>query len=226
MAEPHKAAARHVPAGTIRIATASATASPTAPLSTSATSTGRDRVVAGAHGHRRQPRDDLLRRGNGPVPVRGDGAGQGRFGSVLEILAHDPVRILRTYLSDLKDLLLWLPESVALPLSLAVVPGLVWLVAARTDRTALLVLGAFALHAALINLKAFEPRFYLFAIPLMIAGLAASAGLVLGATAGRRPLAAGLAGLLLVAGIANAVTDTSRAIAAETHEIADLLDAA
>ncbi len=97
---------------------------------------------------------------------------RGKFDSSLEVLTHDPAHIAGLYTRDalklpghlLFDLVRW-------PLVLLSLPGLV-LLAWRGRRTGTwLLLGITLLHIALINLKAWDARFYFFVLPIIGAGL-------------------------------------------------------
>ncbi|MGH8594895.1 MAG: ArnT family glycosyltransferase [Gammaproteobacteria bacterium] len=96
----------------------------------------------------------------------------GRFDSLTAVLLHDPSRIARAYLADLFDLLaVKFTQLLEPPLYLLFFPGLFFLVAMRWDRALMVVLSALLAQLLLVNFKPFDPRYFLFLIPLMGAGV-------------------------------------------------------
>ncbi|MEM6392274.1 MAG: glycosyltransferase family 39 protein [Planctomycetota bacterium] len=98
-----------------------------------------------------------------------------QFTGTLDVLTHDPARIARVYFTDLTqlpghlffNLLPW-------PIVALALPGLFGLFRkGRQPLTAVLFIATF-LHILLLNCKAWDPRFYLFVIPLYGAGAACS----------------------------------------------------
>jgi hypothetical protein len=92
---------------------------------------------------------------------------QSQFSSSLDVLLTDPVRVMRIYLRDLLHLpgklvsrLTWPPLAV-----LCLVCGVAWLTRLK-DLRALLVLAVTLASVALMNMKAFEARYYLLLLPV------------------------------------------------------------
>jgi Dolichyl-phosphate-mannose-protein mannosyltransferase len=99
----------------------------------------------------------------------------GRFGSVGEVLLHDPARIATTYLRDLYRLLsVEITALVEPPLYLMFLPGMFLLLARHWSGALAVVLVVAIAELLLINLKQFQARYYLFLVPL----IGAAAGLM------------------------------------------------
>jgi 4-amino-4-deoxy-L-arabinose transferase-like glycosyltransferase len=107
----------------------------------------------------------------------GDGIGlesmemvRGKFDSVLDVFLHDPAAVLSQYFKDLFDLPLRALKTVAFPFSLIAIPGFVLLMLKHKQNrifwTVLLLL--FLPQILLVNLKTYEPRYYLFLAPLIV----------------------------------------------------------
>ncbi len=101
---------------------------------------------------------------------------ESQFTSSLDVLTTDPMRVLRIYLDDLYHLPGRLLRNATWPplALLCLLCSLVWLTKLR-DTRALLVLGVTLASMAVLNMKAFETRYYLHLLP--VAG--ASIGLAL-----------------------------------------------
>lgn len=95
-----------------------------------------------------------------------------RFSGVFDLLLTDPVRIVSTYLYDLYHLIstdiLFLIER---PLLLLFLPGLFLLLRYHFSRPMALFLCLIGGQVLLVNFKPFEPRYYLFLIPLFGAAI-------------------------------------------------------
>ncbi|MEP3275676.1 MAG: glycosyltransferase family 39 protein [Stappiaceae bacterium] len=95
-----------------------------------------------------------------------------RFTGVFELLLADPARIIKMYVYDLYHLLstniLGLVEK---PLLLLFLPGLFLLLANHFSRPMALFLFLIVTQVLLVNFKPFEPRYYLFLIPLIGASI-------------------------------------------------------
>jgi hypothetical protein len=92
----------------------------------------------------------------------------GRFDSLAQVIAHDPVTMAKTYLLDLYRLASTnLIKLMEMPLPLLFLPGLFFLFGAHASRVGLLIVAVMALELLMLNLKPFEDRYYLFLIPLM-----------------------------------------------------------
>lgn len=97
----------------------------------------------------------------------------GRFDSLWAVLAHDPLHLIAQYARDLFDLprrILSGSRLLLFPLELFALPGLVLFFFAPGGRFKFLLGVSALLQIALLNLKTFDPRFYLFLVPLMGAG--------------------------------------------------------
>lgn len=91
-----------------------------------------------------------------------------RFDSLEDVLLQDPLLIVKTYLTGLYELLAFnVTQLLEPPLYFFVVPGILFLVGMRWSAALALVLAVVAAQLLLVNFKPFEPRFYLFLIPLM-----------------------------------------------------------
>ncbi|MBI3550767.1 MAG: glycosyltransferase family 39 protein [Elusimicrobia bacterium] len=108
--------------------------------------------------------------------ISGDGLSPvaGRYSSVASVVASQPRRVAAIYAVDLLYALAELPLLAAFPFNLLILPGLAFLVAAvrRSSRPRFwtLFFCSAALQIALLNVKAYEPRFYLFLVPVLGAG--------------------------------------------------------
>lgn len=96
----------------------------------------------------------------------------GRFDSVTEVLLHDPAHIATTYVRDL-----WQTVSADLtmvvepPLLFMFLPGVFLLLAGHWSVGLGLVLAVATAEVLLTNFKQFHPRYYLFLIPFIGAGV-------------------------------------------------------
>ncbi|MCR9085822.1 MAG: hypothetical protein NXH97_03660 [Rhodobacteraceae bacterium] len=94
-----------------------------------------------------------------------------RFSSLYEVLTHDPVAMAKGYIRDLLDIaLVRIPQLSGPVLALLFLPGIILAVA---DRHRLLLLGFFAItlaQLALVNFKAYEPRYHMYLTPWIGAG--------------------------------------------------------
>jgi hypothetical protein len=96
-----------------------------------------------------------------------------RFDSLAEVLLHDPQHIIKTYAFDFHELATrGIPSLGGGLLALLFVPGLIFML--RDTKSVVLIVFAVAAVAqiALVNFKAFEPRFYLSLTPWIGAGAA------------------------------------------------------
>jgi hypothetical protein len=135
-----------------------------------------------------------------------------------ELLLNQPGMVARTYAHDAFDTLMRLlrgEELTLLPVGVLLVPGLVLLLRSMDRRLALVLAAATVLQAAMVNLKAFEGRYFMFALPLIGAGAAAVAKAAWGRLDGKgvrlaaAALPAGVAGIALLAAL--------REVRAELH---------
>ena len=92
---------------------------------------------------------------------------QSQFSSSLDVLLTDPSRVMRIYLRDLANLpgkllsrLTWPPLA-----ALCLVCGVAWLTRLKDPRV-LLVLAVTLASVALLNMKAFEARYFLLLLPV------------------------------------------------------------
>lgn len=94
---------------------------------------------------------------------------ESQFHSLWQVLAHDPMHMLTTYLIDLKTLiknLLFSEKLVSFPMYLFLIPGVILLLR-KFDRVVYFYLLIITLsQLLLINLKFFEARYYIFLVPL------------------------------------------------------------
>ena len=110
----------------------------------------------------------------------------GRFDSVTAVLLHDPVRIATTYLRDLYRLLsVEITRLVEPPLYFMFLPGVFLLLARRWSVGLAVVLAVTVAELLLTNLKQFQPRYYLFLVPLIGAAVGHMCWHVLRAAVGR-----------------------------------------
>ncbi len=92
---------------------------------------------------------------------------EGRFSSVFDVFLYDPITVIKTYLVNLFALPARLLGLIAFPLSAFIVPGLVLLMLRARRELLLYILIVTLTQVALVNLKTFEIRFYLFLVPLL-----------------------------------------------------------
>ncbi|MGH6897567.1 MAG: ArnT family glycosyltransferase [Geminicoccaceae bacterium] len=152
----------------------------------------------------------------------------GRFGSLGEVLLHDPGHIATTYLRDLYQLLaVDITALVEPPLYFMFLPGVFLLLARSWGRAFALVLAVMAAELLLTNLKQFQARYYLFLVPLMGAAVGHMCWHVLCAewAARWRQTFAPALFLMLAAAVALAVAKTYRGTEGATVELAQLVPA-
>jgi hypothetical protein len=149
------------------------------------------------------------------------------FGSVAEVLLHDPWTIATTYARDAYQNLFHLFAGdglLAFPLNLLALPGLLLLVGlARRNAVLATVLIAVAAQLLLVNFKAFEPRYFLFLVPVLGAAVAVCWEAIVRSLSGRAlRLAAGAAVLLLLAASAvRGARDAHASLHVDSHELAE-----
>ena len=157
---------------------------------------------------------------------------QQRFDGLWDVLTFAPLSMFEQYVRDAMDLMrhVFLDGDLLLfPFALLALPGLV-LLPLRTGRTRLLVALAAVtlLQIALVNLKTYESRYYLFLVPWLgaAAGLAA-AELWASLPRGRaRAAAAALAVILVVVGLDDGVWRARQRLHRDESEIAASVRAA
>jgi 4-amino-4-deoxy-L-arabinose transferase-like glycosyltransferase len=151
----------------------------------------------------------------------------GQFDSLGDVIAHDPVRVAAVYLRDLWRLAIaGIPALLGKPLTLLAVPGLVWLLSRRTGLLGAGVLVVFGAQLALLNLKQFEPRFYIYLTPLLGAGLAATFLLAFHLARGRAHVA--LTGIAVAAtglAVVNSVRLANGSVERDAAEVESFLAA-
>jgi 4-amino-4-deoxy-L-arabinose transferase-like glycosyltransferase len=150
----------------------------------------------------------------------------GRFGGVADVLMHDPALLARTYVYDLYKVLSdGLTDVVEPPLYFLFLPGLLFLIGRRISAglTVLLVIAVGQL--LLVNFKAFQPRFYLFPVPIMGAAVGEMALRLVRAdwSPGRRRAIVALLGLMLVTAAGLAALKASRILHNEVDELAEVV---
>jgi hypothetical protein len=125
-----------------------------------------------------------------------------QFHSLWEVLAYDPATIAKSYLRDLLILarrLFHKDELLAFPVNHFVIPGLFFLLLVRPRLFLGFVVVAVLGQVLLVNIKAFEGRFYLFLLPIFGAAVGVLAETVLG-LARRRIEKIGIAMILGILG--------------------------
>jgi hypothetical protein len=104
------------------------------------------------------------------------------FDSLVDVLLHDPLRIARIYAHDgyHNTLLVFGGDGLlSFPLNLLALPGLVLLIGmARRNAMLACVLVAAATQFLLVNLKTYEPRYFLFVVPVLGAAAAVCWGMI------------------------------------------------
>ncbi len=93
-----------------------------------------------------------------------------QFDSLFEVIAYDPVHIAKTYFLDgLRNAkrIVASNELVLIPIGLLALPGLYYRLAADNRRFIVFMLSAVLAQLLLINLKAYETRYFLFLIPFL-----------------------------------------------------------
>jgi hypothetical protein len=122
-----------------------------------------------------------------------------RFDGLWDVVTHDPKRMARSYVRDLRRLPRRLVESDTLTWSAMIVAlaGLLVFVRRMRGWVAVVFVAAVALQAAVVNLKTFEARYWIFLLPWI--GALAGAGIAALLTRlGPRGLRAAAACALLV----------------------------
>lgn len=92
------------------------------------------------------------------------------FSNTWQVIAHDPIRMLRIYAENLYDLprhLAGANNLAAYPLNLLVLPALLYLLYSANSRWTLFAVIIAIGQIAIINLTTFQPRYYLFLVPLV-----------------------------------------------------------
>lgn len=92
---------------------------------------------------------------------------EGRFHSVWQLFTYAPGHIIKQYCIDLVHMI-WANLTILLwaPLAWLAIPGFYFLYRAAVSRRFVLFFFAITLlHMLMINMKAYEPRYYLFLIP-------------------------------------------------------------
>ena len=143
---------------------------------------------------------------------------EGRFRSPLDVLLHDPVHVAKIYANNLLDLATTdVPRLIASPLNLLFLTGLFVLAIHRSTPVAMVLIVILLLQIALLNLKDFEPRYFLFIVPFLGAGLFEVARWIQGRRREPHRLRWGIGLVLLVSivgvGVAKAALDARKTIA-------------
>jgi 4-amino-4-deoxy-L-arabinose transferase-like glycosyltransferase len=152
----------------------------------------------------------------------------GRFGSLTEVLLHDPVHIATTYLRDLYQLLSAdITMLVEFPLCFMYLPGLLLIVGRRWSGALAIVLAILVAELLLTNLKQFQPRYYLFLVPLIGAAVGHTCWHILGLewSARWRAVLASTITLMFVAAIGLSFAKTYRGARDGMVELAELVPA-
>ena len=152
----------------------------------------------------------------------------GRFGGIADVLLHDPVALARTYARDLFGLLSrGLTQVVEPPLYFLFLPGLLCLIGRRIGAALTVLLVIAAAQLLLVNFKAFQPRFYLFLVPIMGAAVGELAGVFVRAKwpPVRRNALLATFGLMLLTAAVLAPIQAYRTLQGEGDELAEVLPA-
>ncbi len=112
----------------------------------------------------------------GPNRVSREGATalQGKFSSIVQVLSYDPVRIVTIYRQDLVrslDEIFARKALLAFPFNWLSLPGLYFLYRSIRRPFGLVLLLSAVSQLLLLNFKYYEPRYFLFVIPLLGAGV-------------------------------------------------------
>ena len=101
----------------------------------------------------------------------------GQFSGIWSVLSHDPVHIIKVYLRDLYSLpgqLFRGDQLFAYPVNVMIgCAAIFWVFVATRSKWMLALALVSGLHILLVNFKAYEPRFYIFLVPLFGATLVA-----------------------------------------------------
>jgi hypothetical protein len=152
----------------------------------------------------------------------------GRFRGFAEVLLYDPVALARTYLYDLFGVLSrGLTKMVEPPLYFLFLPGLLFLIGRRIGAGLALLLVTAAAQLILVNFKGFQPRFYLFLVPLIGAAVGELGRRLLCADwpPVRRKAILALFALMLLTAAMLAPIRAHRSIYGEGDELAEVLPA-
>jgi hypothetical protein len=152
----------------------------------------------------------------------------GRFHGSADVLLYDPATLARTYLYDLFGVLSrGVTKVVEPPLYFLFLPGLLFLIGRRLGPRLAILLAIAAAQLLLVNFKAFQPRFYLFLVPLMGAAVGELAGRLQRADwpPKRRRALLVLFGLMLLTAVVLAPIQAQRSIHGEGDELAEVVPA-
>ena len=99
----------------------------------------------------------------------------GQYSGIWSVLSHDPVHIIKVYLRDLYSLpgqLFRGDRLFAYPVNVVIgCAAVLWVFVATRSKWMLALVLVSGLHILLVNFKAYEPRFYIFLVPLFGATL-------------------------------------------------------
>jgi 4-amino-4-deoxy-L-arabinose transferase-like glycosyltransferase len=129
----------------------------------------------------------------------------GEFGSVVDVVLHDPMRIVVLYVRGLYNVfheLLAADFLLDSPINLLVLPGLVYLLATSSRELYGYLLLLVVPQILLLNLAIADQRYYLFLVPLFGASAIATVAMLVAAVgrpAWRTAIVAGFVGCVLVA---------------------------
>ena len=153
---------------------------------------------------------------------------RGKYTGILDVVMRDPIFIIKHYASDLKENIVRLGTLIAFPASMLVVGGLLFTVARPRRDLWFFVFFLFLGQIAILTLKTFESRHYLFLVPLFGAAMAEIVTRLVG---GRNwtPARAAATGALVVIGLWGFLA-SYKMMRLEAHsnieEIADVVDRA
>jgi len=109
-----------------------------------------------------------------PFSVRARQELRSRFNSYMDVMTHDPVHVVREYLKDAWRMVrrnFFTSELMPFSWSLVGLAGVVLLFRNWHTPFGILFLLSTLAQIGLVNFKSYEPRFYLFLLPLLGAGL-------------------------------------------------------
>ncbi len=169
----------------------------------------------------------------GPSRVSREGgtALREKFSSIGDVVRHDPMHVVKIYRQDIVRALHEIfgrKALLAFPLNWLSLAGLYLLCRSIRRPFGLLFLVAAAAQLLLVNIKSYEPRYFLFVVPLLGAGVGVMASKIFPwehASAGRKGLIAASMGIYLGVVTYQSYPRIHEQLHAQDRELGDVLAA-
>lgn len=160
---------------------------------------------------------------------------QQRFDGMWDVLTHDPLFLVQTYVKRLYMLPMHLTSVnglLAYPANLLALPALLYLLYSARDRWVMYAIVFALLQVAVCTMKSFEARFYLFLIPLIGASIGQFVGHLFfrqsdqaGTTYSRGAVRLVVLGIAMVA-VLNSVRESHERLTASDAELGEVIEIA